>query len=52
MKKTVKDIDVSGKRVIVRCDFNVFFMIKILSDVYKRQVICLFQAPIYAFGGV
>lgn len=23
MKKTVKDIDVSGKRVIVRCDFNV-----------------------------
>lgn len=23
MKKTVKDLDVSGKRVIVRCDFNV-----------------------------
>ncbi|MDD6920082.1 MAG: phosphoglycerate kinase [Eubacteriales bacterium] len=23
MKKTVRDIDVSGKRVIVRCDFNV-----------------------------
>lgn len=23
MKKTVKDIDVTGKRVIVRCDFNV-----------------------------
>ncbi len=23
MKKTVKDIDVSGKKVIVRCDFNV-----------------------------
>ena len=23
MKKTVKDIDVKGKRVIVRCDFNV-----------------------------
>lgn len=23
MKKTVKDIDVSGKRVLVRCDFNV-----------------------------
>ena len=25
MKKTVKDIDVSGKRVLVRCDFNVPF---------------------------
>ena len=23
MKKTVKDIDVKGKKVIVRCDFNV-----------------------------
>ena len=23
MKKTVKDIEVSGKRVLVRCDFNV-----------------------------
>ena len=23
MKKTVRDIDVKGKRVIVRCDFNV-----------------------------
>ncbi len=23
MKKTVRDIDVSGKRVLVRCDFNV-----------------------------
>ena len=23
MKKTVKDINVNGKRVIVRCDFNV-----------------------------
>ena len=23
MKKTVKDIDVTGKRVLVRCDFNV-----------------------------
>ena len=23
MKKTVKDIEVQGKRVIVRCDFNV-----------------------------
>ena len=23
MKKTVKDIDLAGKRVIVRCDFNV-----------------------------
>ena len=23
MKKTVKDIDVSGKKVLVRCDFNV-----------------------------
>ena len=22
-KKTVKDIDVTGKRVLVRCDFNV-----------------------------
>ena len=23
MKKTVKDVDVRGKRVLVRCDFNV-----------------------------
>ena len=23
MKKTVRDIDVTGKRVLVRCDFNV-----------------------------
>ena len=23
MKKTIRDIDVSGKRVLVRCDFNV-----------------------------
>ncbi|HPO05255.1 MAG TPA: phosphoglycerate kinase, partial [Bacillota bacterium] len=23
MKKTIKDVNVSGKRVIVRCDFNV-----------------------------
>ncbi|MEE0517744.1 MAG: phosphoglycerate kinase, partial [Anaerovoracaceae bacterium] len=23
MKKTVKDIDVKGKKIIVRCDFNV-----------------------------
>ncbi len=23
MKKTIKDIDVKGKKVIVRCDFNV-----------------------------
>ena len=23
MKKTVRDIDVKGKRVLVRCDFNV-----------------------------
>ena len=23
MKKTLKDIDVKGKRVLVRCDFNV-----------------------------
>ncbi len=22
-KKTIEDIDVSGKRVLVRCDFNV-----------------------------
>ena len=24
-KKTVEDIDVSGKKVLVRCDFNVPF---------------------------
>ena len=23
MKKTIRDIDVSGKKVLVRCDFNV-----------------------------
>ena len=23
MKKTVRDIDVAGKKVLVRCDFNV-----------------------------
>ena len=30
MKKTVRDIDVKGRKVIERCDFNV-------PDVYKRQ---------------
>jgi len=23
MKKTIRDIDVAGKKVLVRCDFNV-----------------------------
>ena len=34
-KRTVKDLDVAGKRVIVRCDFNV--PRKDGKDVYKRQ---------------
>ncbi len=32
MKKTVRDIDVTGKKVIVRCDFNVPFDGHIISD--------------------
>ena len=30
-KKTVEDIDVAGKRVLVRCDFNVPFDGKAIS---------------------
>ena len=30
-KKTIEDVNVTGKRVLVRVDFNV------LGDVYKRQ---------------
>lgn len=32
MKKTVKDIDVKGKRVIVRCDFNVPLDDAVITD--------------------
>jgi len=32
MKKTVKDIDVSGKRVLVRCDFNVPMNNGVITD--------------------
>ena len=32
MKKTVKDIDVSGKRVLVRCDFNVLMKDGVITD--------------------
>ena len=32
-KKSVDDINVKGKRVLVRCDFNV----PLQEDVYKRQ---------------
>jgi phosphoglycerate kinase len=32
MKKTVKDIDVSGKKVLVRCDFNVPLDGEVISD--------------------
>ena len=32
MKKTVKDIDVKGKKVIVRCDFNVPMKDGVITD--------------------
>ena len=31
-KKTVEDIEVSGKKVLVRCDFNVPFTNGVISD--------------------
>ena len=34
-KKSVDDINVKGKRVLVRCDFNVPLIDG--KDVYKRQ---------------
>ena len=46
-KKSVEDIDVNGKKVLVRCDFNVPLkdgvitsdkrIVAALPDVYKRQ---------------
>ena len=32
MKKTVRDIDVKGKKVIVRCDFNVPLKEGVITD--------------------
>ena len=32
MKKTVKDIDVRGKKVICRCDFNVPMKGGVITD--------------------
>lgn len=32
MKKTIKDIDVKGKRVVVRCDFNVPMQDGVITD--------------------
>jgi phosphoglycerate kinase len=39
-KKTVEDIDVSGKRVLVRCDFNVPIAEGVITD-EKRLVVSL-----------
>ena len=32
MKKTIKDYDLNGKKVIIRCDFNVPIKNGIISD--------------------
>ena len=39
-KKTVEDIDVKGKRVLVRCDFNVPMKDGVDSIVTKNRPVC------------
>ena len=36
-KKTVKDVDVKGKKVLVRCDFNVPMKDGVITDENRKR---------------
>jgi 3-phosphoglycerate kinase len=43
-KKSVEDLQVAGKRVLVRCDFNVPLKNGVITDEKARNVVALYAA--------